>query len=138
MTDHTILLVDDSADDRELFLRACEKARFKYKVDVARDGQEALDYLFGRGDFARRKATPAMVILDMKMPRINGLEALRVIRADARLKHLMAVILTSSDEERDRTAALALGATLYLNKPLDFDGYLTMTKQIAGLLSHLR
>ncbi|HVE12437.1 MAG TPA: response regulator [Elusimicrobiota bacterium] len=137
MSAGSIFLVDDNADDRDLFLLAAKKAGLEQAIEVARDGQEALDLLLGRPQKGSAKRTPDLMILDLKMPRVGGLDVLRAIRADRRLRHLMVIVLTSSDEERDRSEAGALGATAYRTKPDDFDGYVSMAKEISGLLTHL-
>ena len=139
MTDHHILLVDDSDSDRELLLRALEIIGCPLNVATAQDGQEALDYLYGRGRYQERdpKITPALTILDIKMPKVDGLEVLQRVRGDVRLRHLAVVILTSSDEEGDRLEARRLGVTFYFTKPLDFDGYLGLARRLQRMLSHV-
>lgn len=127
-----VLLVEDNADDVELALLAFQQEAFPYKIMVARDGQQALDFLFGAGEYAGRdrNETPLLVILDIKMPRVGGLEVLRAMRGDPRLSEVKAVVLTSSDEERDRAEAEDLGAFLYLRKPMSFLGL----REIVGRL----
>lgn len=114
-----VLLVEDSPDDRELTLTALQEVA--ERVDIACDGVEALDYLLGRGQRAGRPApAPALILLDLKMPRVNGLQVLEAVRADPRLAATRIVILTSSDEERDRERCRKLGVTDYMRKETDF------------------
>ena len=136
MSDQTVLLVEDNSNDVDLTLLAFKEVEFTHQVVVARDGTEALDYLFGRGKFASRdKAnTPVLVLLDLKMPKIGGIEVLRKMRADPLLKKIIVVVLTSSNEEREKTEALELGTNLYFRKALDFDGSVATARQIATLI----
>ncbi len=123
MTDlKTILLVEDNPQDEMLILRSLHKINLANHVDVARDGQQALDYLFGEGEFAARRGArlPAVVLLDLSLPRIGGLEVLARLRADPRTRLLPVAILTSSDEERDRLRSYESGANSFVRKPLDF------------------
>lgn len=122
MTMKTILLVEDNDQDEKLVLRALQKINLANQVDVARDGQQALDYLFREGDFAGRSgpALPTVVLLDIGLPRVSGLEVLERLRADPRTRLLPIVILTSSDEERDRLRSYEDGANSFVRKPLDF------------------
>jgi two-component system, response regulator len=133
----TVLLVDDSADDIDLMLYAFEEISFPHKIVTARDGQEAIEYLWGRGKYAGRdcRHTPILVILDLKMPRMSGMEVLRKLRSDQRLKYLTVMILTSSDEEMDKTEALKLGVNLYVRKPINFDQFLSVAKRVGNLVS---
>lgn len=135
MSNERILLVDDNSEDRLLFVLACEKAGMRHKIDEVRDGQEALDYLLGNNGYPHKPA-PALTILDLKMPRVGGLETLRAARAHPRLKHLAFVILTSSDEVRDRNEAALLGAAIFFTKPSDLKGYIQLAKKIAHMLAH--
>lgn len=118
----TILLVEDNFQDELLTLRALRKVNLANQVDVVRDGQQALDYLFRQGEFAERKGPelPTVVLLDLNLPRIGGLEVLDRLRADPRTAFLPVVILTSSDEERDRLRSYENGANSFVRKPLDF------------------
>jgi CheY-like chemotaxis protein len=118
----TILLVEDNPQDEMLILRALHKINLANQVDVARDGQQALDYLFQEGEFAGRAGSdlPAVVLLDINLPRVNGLEVLRQLRADPRTRLLPVVILTSSDEERDRLRSYESGANSFVRKPVEF------------------
>jgi two-component system response regulator len=132
MSEHVILLVEDNASDEELTLRAFRKHNIANTVVVARDGAEALDYLFARGAHAGRDphATPQLVLLDLKLPKIGGLEVLRAIRADPRTKLLSVVILTSSREDRDLLDGYALGANSYIVKPVDFVQFSEAVRQL--------
>ena len=122
MTHRTILLVEDNRQDEVLILRALRKVNLANQVDVVRDGQQALDYLFRDGEFAGRTGPefPTVVLLDINLPRVTGLEVLEQLRADARTRLLPIVILTSSDEERDRLHSYETGANSFVRKPLDF------------------
>jgi two-component system response regulator len=124
MTGKTIMVVEDDPDDVELILRAFKEHKIPNEV-VARDGAEALDYLFGTGRYAGRDtlAKPAVLLLDLKLPKVDGLEVLRRVRADERTKLLPVVIFTSSKEERDMTEGYKLGANSYVRKPVDFDQF---------------
>jgi two-component system response regulator len=127
-----ILLVEDNPDDEALTLRALKKNNIKNEVVVARDGAEALDYLFGTGKYAGRDTAhlPQVVLLDLKLPKIEGLEVLRRVRTDARTKLLPVVILTSSNEDQDRIAGYGLGANSYVRKPVDFSQFLEAARQL--------
>jgi two-component system response regulator len=127
-----ILLVEDNPDDEALTLRALKKNNIKNDVVVARDGAEALDYLFGTGKYAGRDTAhlPQVVLLDLKLPKIEGLEVLRRLRADERTKLLPVVILTSSNEDQDRIAGYGLGANSYVRKPVDFSQFLEAARQL--------
>jgi two-component system, response regulator len=122
MSDKIILLVEDNPDDEALTLRALKKNNILNEVVVAHDGVEALDYLLGTGPHAGRdlKVMPQLVLLDLKLPRVDGLEVLRRLRADERTRLLPVVILTSSKEERDLVNGYRLGANSYVRKPVDF------------------
>lgn len=117
-----ILLVEDNPQDEMLTLRALRHAKLANRIDVVRDGQQALDYLFQEGDFANREgpALPAVVLLDLGLPRLSGLEVLERLRADNRTKLLPVVILTSSDDERDRLQGYEIGCNSFALKPVDF------------------
>ena len=119
---HLILLVEDNADDVELTLRAFRKSKIVNEMVVANDGQQALDYLFVAGAYAARDPIimPDVVLLDLNLPRISGLEVLRRMRVDARTKRLPVVILTTSSEETDVICGYDLGANSYVRKPVDF------------------
>lgn len=128
----TILLVEDNPDDVKLTLRAFTKHLLGNPVVVASDGVEALDYVFGTGRFAGRDVSdrPAVVFLDLKLPKLDGIEVLRRIRADARTALQPVVILTSSNEEKDRIASYQLGANSYVCKPVDFDQFIEAARQL--------
>jgi len=127
-----ILLVEDNADDEELTLRALKKSNILNPVHVARDGVEALDFLFARGEHATRDPleTPQVVLLDLKLPKLDGLEVLKAIRADDRTKRTPVVILTSSAEEQDVLRGYDLGANSYIRKPVDFTQFVDAVKQL--------
>ncbi len=129
-----ILLVEDNRMDVELTLDAFHEAKLLNTIHVASDGTEALDYLFGRGKFADRNAFPLpnLVLLDLKLPGVDGFEVLRQIKSTPILKRLPVVILTSSKEEGDRALSYDQGANSYLVKPVSFDGFLGVVRQIDG------
>lgn len=122
MNDRVILLVEDNPQDEILVLRALRKARVANRIDVVRDGQQALDYLFRTGEFADRgePALPTVVLLDIGLPRLTGLEVLVRLRRDERTRLLPVVILTSSDEDSDRLDSYQHGANSFVRKPLEF------------------
>jgi two-component system response regulator len=127
-----ILLVEDNDDDVELTTMAFGKAKITNSLVVARDGVEALEYLFGEGKHAGRdiRDQPVVVLLDLKLPRLGGLEVLKKIREDERTKRIPVVILTTSNEQQDMLAAGDLHANSYVRKPVDFDSFLTAARQI--------
>jgi two-component system response regulator len=127
-----ILLVEDNPDDVKLTLRALKKSNILNEVVVAQDGVEALDYLFGTGKFEGRdtRIMPQMILLDLKMPRMDGLEVLHRIREDERTKVLPVVILTTSREDKDRIESYKLGANSYIRKPVDFNQFVEAVKQL--------
>lgn len=126
MNDKVILLVEDNPDDELLTLDALEMNKIGNSVVVTRNGVEALDYVFGDGAYAGRDVLdlPAVVLLDLKLPKVDGLEVLRRIRADERTELLPVVILTTSNEDEDRINGYALGANSYVRKPVDFDEFI--------------
>jgi len=132
MEDKMILLVEDNPDDEALTLRALHKNNIGNKVVVARDGVEALDFLFCTGPYAGRDPddTPQVVLLDLKLPKLDGLEVLRRIRADIRTRTLPVVILTSSKEEQDLIKGYTLGANSYVRKPVDFNQFTESIRQL--------
>ncbi|MGO9087630.1 MAG: response regulator [Candidatus Sulfotelmatobacter sp.] len=127
-----ILLVEDNPDDEALTLRALKKNNINNEVVVAHDGVEALDYLFGTGLHSGRDlcAMPQVILLDLKLPKIDGLEVLRRLRSDARTRLLPVVILTSSNQEQDRIAGYGLGANSYVRKPVDFAQFIEAVRQL--------
>jgi CheY-like chemotaxis protein len=127
-----ILLVEDNPNDVELTLRAFEKNKIANEIVVASDGQEALDYLFATGAYADRdpNAWPEVVLLDLKLPKMHGLDLLRRIRADERTKRLPVVILTSSNEEKDLIDSYDLGANSFVRKPVDFAQFADASRQL--------
>lgn len=132
MRGKTILLVEDNADDVELTLRALKKNNINNEVVVARDGVEALEYLFGEGKWAGRDVDilPQVVLLDLKLPRVDGLGVLTRIRGDARTCLLPVVILTSSKEDQDVLNGYRLGANSYVRKPIDFNEFVEAARQL--------
>ena len=132
MENNVILLVEDNPKDEALTLRALRKSNILNDVVVAHDGVEALEYLFGTGAHAGRDTTlmPQLTLLDLKMPRIDGLQVLKRIRADERTRRLPVVIFTSSDEEEDLIRSYELGANSYVRKPVEFSQFVEATKQL--------
>jgi two-component system, response regulator len=124
-----VLLVEDNRDDEELTLRGLERTNLKNPVDVVRDGQQALDYLFGTNGQAA-KPVPAVVLLDLKLPRVGGLEVLKRIRAEERTHRVPVVILTSSSEDGDLMNGYDLGANSYVCKPIQFDEFANAIAQL--------
>lgn len=122
MSERVILMVEDNPQDEMLALRALRKAHVANRIDVVRDGQQALDYLFREGEYARREGPelPTVVLLDISLPRLTGLEVLERLRADERTRWLPVVILTSSDEDTDRLSSYRHGANSFVRKPLAF------------------
>ena len=125
MPNSIILLVEDNPDDEALTLRAFKKSNIANEVVVARDGAEALDYLFAKGEFKERDGSvlPAVILLDLKLPKIDGLEVLKAIRADQRTRFLPVVVLTSSKEDQDLLNSYSSGCNSYIRKPVDFDNF---------------
>jgi CheY-like chemotaxis protein len=120
-----ILLAEDNENDVELTLTALQEYRLSNEVAVVHDGAEALDYIYHRGKFAdREKGLPCVVLLDLKMPKVDGLEVLRQIKSDATLRHIPVVMLTSSREEKDLVESYDLGVNAFVVKPVDFDQFL--------------
>nr|AOR51145.1 chemotaxis protein CheY [uncultured bacterium pAY4-1]AOR51207.1 chemotaxis protein CheY [uncultured bacterium pAY4-2] len=132
MKDKLILLVEDSPDDELLTIRALKKNKLLNEVFVAHDGAEALAFLFGDGNQGGGGdgRLPELVLLDLNLPKVNGLEVLRRIRADERTKMLPVVILTTSDEDRDRVESYMLGANSYIRKPVDFEQFSSAVQQL--------
>jgi two-component system response regulator len=127
MTRRSILLVEDNPDDELLTLRALEKSRISNRVEIARDGAEALEVLFDRAEEGR---LPSLVLLDLKLPKIDGLEVLRRLRADSRTATVRVVIFTTSREERDIVSSYNLGANSFVRKPLDFHDFAEAVRQL--------
>jgi len=126
-----ILLVEDDPKDVELTLTALEEYNLANEVVVARDGEEALDYLYCRGNFkARSKENPAVMLLDLKLPRVDGLEVLKTVRSNGKLKFIPVVVLTSSREEKDMVQSYQLGVNAYVVKPVDFHEFVNAIKEL--------
>jgi len=126
-----ILLVEDDPRDVELTLTALEEYNLANEVVVAHDGEEALDYLYYRGNFASRsRDNPAVLLLDLKLPKVNGLEVLQQIKSDEKLKMVPVVVLTSSHEEKDMVASYKLGVNAYVVKPVDFHEFVNAIKEL--------
>ena len=132
MNERELLLVEDDAHDEALTLRALSKNGIRNRIVVIRDGVQALDYLFGRNAYATRDVSelPAVMLLDLKLPKIDGLEVLRRVRAYPRTKWLPIVILTSSNEDRDRAEGYSLGANSYVRKPVEFTEFTSAVQQL--------
>ncbi len=132
MQQKTLLLVEDNPDDEALTLRALNKYNLANHIEVARDGQEALDYLFGEGKYQGRNTgeQPQVILLDLKLPKIDGLQVLEALRADPRTRQVPVVVLTSSDDERDIVRSYDLGANSYVRKPVDFEQFLEAARQL--------
>ena len=134
MTDHIVdvLLAEDNPDDVELALLAFKKSKFANRVHVVRDGAEALEYIFGSGAYAGRKVdqTPRLILLDLKLPKVDGLEVLRQIKADPRMKSTPVVMMTSSREESDLVASYTLGVNSYIVKPVDFQQFVECARTL--------
>ena len=126
-----ILMVEDDSKDVELSLTALEEYNLANEVIVTRDGEEALDYLFCRGKYKSRSSdNPAVMLLDLKLPKVDGLEVLRQVKSDARLKMIPVVVLTSSHEEKDMVASYKLGVNAYVVKPVDFHEFVNAIKEL--------
>jgi CheY-like chemotaxis protein len=133
-----ILLVEDSARDAELILGALEPNQLAGTVTHVRDGAEALDYLYRRGDFAGRSDTqPILILLDLKLPKVDGLEVLRQIKGDAVLKMIPIVMMTSSRQEQDLIRSYELGVNGYVVKPMKFQDFVEAVKQVSGFWAHI-
>ncbi len=132
MNTKTILLVEDNPDDEILTIRALKKSNILNEVMVVRDGVEALDYLFGTGPYAGKDSNPLpqLILLDLKLPKVNGLEVLERVRTHERTRLLPVVILTTSDQERDLVDSYRLGANSYIRKPVDFNQFVEAVKQL--------
>ena len=131
MNNKTILLVEDNPDDEALTIRALQKNNILNAVMIVRDGAEALDYLYCQGHYATREASsPAVILLDLKLPKVDGLAVLKRLRNDARTRLLPVVILTSSKEEQDVLNGYSLGANSYIRKPVDFTQFMEAIRQV--------
>ena len=132
MSEEYILLVEDNRDDEALTLRALKKNNILNSVEVCRDGVEALDFLFARNQYQARqlKDLPQLILLDLKLPRLDGLEVLKEIRANSLTKLLPVVILTTSNEDKDVINSYELGANSYIRKPVDFDQFMESVRQL--------
>ncbi len=132
MKKKVILLVEDNPDDVQLTLRALKKSKIANDIVIAQDGVEALDYLFATGKYTGRDITilPQVVLLDLKMPRLDGLEVLHRLRNDERTRLLPVVVLTTSSEDRDRVESYKLGANSYIRKPVDFAQFIDAIQQL--------
>jgi two-component system response regulator len=132
MHNRTILLVEDNPDDETLTLRALSKSKILNEIVVARDGAEALDYLFGTGGHDGRDTSiqPQLILLDLKLPKVDGLEVLKRLRADARSALLPVTVLTTSNEERDVVTSYELGVNSYVRKPVDFESFIEAVRQL--------
>jgi two-component system, response regulator len=127
-----ILLVEDNQDDLDMTLRALRKANLANKIGVARDGAEALEFIFCQGPHAARRIedSPKLILLDLKLPKIDGFEVLRQIKSDFRTKSIPVVILTSSKEQRDVVDSYELGSNSYIVKPVDFEGFFAAVSEL--------
>jgi two-component system, response regulator len=127
-----ILLVEDNQDDLDLALHALRRENLANNIFIVRDGEEGLDFLFCRGKYAGRSfdRPPKLVLLDLKLPKVDGMEVLKQVKADPRLKSIPVVIMTSSKEERDLVAGYNLGVNSYIQKPVDFDQFRTTIKSV--------
>src|SRR6266571_9339106 len=142
MQDVEILLVEDNPNDVELTMRALGKQNLASKVFVVKDGAEALDFMFGTGAYESRKIQkrPKVILLDLKLPKVDGIEVLRQMKADERTKHIPVVMLTSSQEERDVTDTYNLGVNSYIVKPVDFSNFVHAVSELGvywGILNKL-
>jgi two-component system, response regulator len=131
-TEVEILLIEDSPDDAELTLRALKKNNIANKLVLVTDGEEALDFIFARGAFSNRKVenSPKVILLDLKLPKVDGLEVLKAIKSDARTKTIPVVVLTSSAQESDIVKSYSLGVNSYIVKPVDFDKFIDSVRDI--------
>ncbi len=127
-----ILLVEDNPDDEVLMLRALKKNNIANEIVVAHDGVEAFEYLFAEGKFSERdvQELPQIILLDLKLPKLDGLEVLKRIRADERTKHIPVVVLTTSTEQRDIVESYQFGANSFVQKPVDFNDFMEATRQL--------
>lgn len=131
-TEVEILLVEDNLDDLDMTLRALRKANLANRIHIARDGAEAVEFIFCEGPYAGRKFEnpPKVILLDLKLPKIDGMEVLKLIKADARTKMIPVVILTSSKEQRDVVESYGLGVNSYIVKPVSFEGFAAAVRDV--------
>lgn len=131
-TDTDILLVEDNSDDAELAIHALRREHLANSIFIARDGEEALDFIFCRGQFSERSLAhpPKLVLLDLKLPKVDGIEILKQLKSDPRTKTIPVVVLTSSKEERDLVRSYDLGANSYIQKPVDFEQFRQTVKTV--------
>jgi two-component system, response regulator len=132
MNTKVVLLVEDNDDDIELTQRSFDKQKLSNKIIVTRNGQEALDYLFLRGAYARRNPAevPVLILLDLKLPKVDGLEVLRQIRSHSETQCIPVVVLSTSSQDKDRFESYNSGANSYIRKPVDFDQFMEVTRQM--------
>jgi two-component system, response regulator len=132
MDEIELLLVEDDPNDVELTLIALRKQKLANKIHVVRDGEEALDFLFSRGTYAQRKMNgpPKLILLDLKLPKVGGLEVLKAVKEDPRTHSVPVVVMTSSREQRDMVEGYRLGVNSYIQKPIDFDRFQTMIRDL--------
>jgi two-component system response regulator len=132
MPEKTLLLVEDNPDDEALTLRALRKYNLANQINVVRDGQEALDYIFAKGEYSGRniRDQPQVILLDLKLPKLSGLQVLEQLRANPQSRHIPVVVLTSSNEEQDIMHSYDLGANSYVRKPVDFEQFLEAARQL--------
>lgn len=129
--DVTILLIEDNPDDVELTLRVFKKHHVANEIIVAKDGEEALDILFQRGEKNKTRRIPNLILLDLKLPKVNGLEVLRQVKGNSKTKQLPVIVLTSSKEEKDVVESYCLGVNSYIRKPVDFEKFGEVVKQLS-------
>ncbi len=127
----TILLIEDNPDDVELTLRVFKKHHLANKIIVAKDGEEALDILFQRGEENKTQRIPNLILLDLNLPKVNGLEVLRQVKSNSKTKQLPVIVLTSSKEEKDVVESYCLGVNSYIRKPVDFEKFSEVVKQLS-------
>ncbi|MDV2993848.1 MAG: Response regulator rcp1 [Chroococcidiopsis sp. SAG 2025] len=139
MSKKLILLVEDNRDDEELTLMAFERSGLEYEIDVVRDGAEVLDYLFLTGKYSDRypKQQPTLVLLDLNLPKVSGLEVIRRLRAEAKTRSLPVVVLTTSNEQEDMINSYELGCNSYVRKPVNFTDFLVASRQLGLYWLHL-
>ena len=133
MNEKVALLVEDNPDDVDLTLRSFQRHKIVNRVVVAKNGAEALDYLFQKGPYAQREpGNPVLILLDLKLPKVDGIEVLRQIRSQELTKIIPVVVLTTSNEEKDKADSYASGANSYVRKPVDFERFMEATRQLGA------